>query len=165
MASVKIIVTGNDWNASDDKLTEMLGKVVVTKASNTFVIATAVNHGFLHHLYNFDCYMRRLNLPYVVFSLDSLAAASLEQKANVINSFHLQIPGEKDASVNASEFRSLDFNIITARKIYAVHQLLLRGLDVLFLDVDVTLLREPFEYLLWKNVHYVHSLNYNCDST
>lgn len=134
--------------------------------SSTFVIATAVNEGFLHHLYNFDCFMRRLNLSYVVFSLDNSSHSILTNATNIqqFHSVYLRIPGETDASLTASEFRTLDFNIITARKTVAVLSLLRLETDVLFLDADVALLRDPRPYIFWDNVHYVHSLNYPCDS-
>ena len=59
-------------------------------------------------------------------------------------------------------FRSKQFNLITARKKEAVHDILVLGYDVLFSDTDVAMLRDPLPYLLWKNVDYVHSLNAVC---
>jgi hypothetical protein len=35
---------------------------------------------------------------------------------------------------------------------------------VLFTDTDVALIRDPFPYLLWKDVDYVHSLNVICSN-
>ncbi len=136
------------------------------KEDSSFVIATVVNYGYLNHLYNFDCYMRRLGLKYIVFALDSQSYQNLTSPNNkqYFYSAYLQLPGENDASSSASEFRTLDFNIITARKTVAVLSLLRLGLDVLFLDIDVVLLRDPRPYLFWHNVLYVHSLNYPCDS-
>lgn len=134
--------------------------------SGTFVIATAVNFGYLHHLHNFDCFMKQLELPYLVFALDGPTHANLTSGINrqLFHSIYLQLPDEADTSMAASEFRTLDFNIITARKTIAVLSLLRLGMDVLFLDADVALLRDPRPYLFWNNVQYVHSLNYPCDS-
>eukprot|EP00605_Chrysophyceae_sp_TOSAG23-4_P000317 GSChrysophyteH1.ASY1.ANO1.362.1 assembled CDS len=68
-----------------------------------------------------------------------------------------QIGGE------SATFRSAQFNLITARKKEAVHDVLTLGYDVLFSDTDVALVRDPFPYLLWNDVDYVHSLNQICE--
>jgi hypothetical protein len=155
-----------------DELQLLLSKNAVSfpklQISNNhpIVIVTAVNHGFLPHLYNFNCFLKLLDLPYLVLSLDFLTHQTLQSQHNAtIHSYYLQLPGETDVSLNASEFRTKDFNIITARKILGVEEILKRSFDVLFLDVDVILLQNPFPFLLWDYVHYVHSLNYPCDST
>eukprot|EP00981_Chlorochromonas_danica_P008689 scaffold2270_cov242-Ochromonas_danica.AAC.3 len=61
-----------------------------------------------------------------------------------------------------TEFRSKQFNLITARKKEAVHNILQLGYNVLFSDTDVAILQDPIPYLLWKNVDYVHSVNDWC---
>eukprot|EP01033_Poteriospumella_lacustris_P017968 gene17968-12878_t len=83
--------------------------------SGTFVIATAVNFGYLHHLQNFDCFMKQLELPYLVFALDAPTHANLTSGINkqLFHSIYLQLPDENDTSTAASDFRTLDFNIIT----------------------------------------------------
>lgn len=62
----------------------------------------------------------------------------------------------------STEFRSKQFNLITARKKEAVHDILMLGYDVLFSDTDVAVIRDPLPYMLRTNVDYVHSLNYMC---
>ena len=42
----------------------------LVKQLNRTVLITAINSGYLEHLLNFDCFMKRLGLKYVVFSLD-----------------------------------------------------------------------------------------------
>ena len=62
----------------------------------------------------------------------------------------------------ATEFRSKQFNLITAKKKEVVHDILVLGYDVLFSDTDVALVRDPIPYLLWEGVDYVHTVNTVC---
>ena len=59
--------------------------------------------------------------------------------------------------------QSVTVAIITTRKKEAVFQVLMLHYDVLFSDTDVAIVRNPFPYLLWENVDYVHSLNCICE--
>jgi hypothetical protein len=70
--------------------------------------------------------------------------------------------GADEITTVAQEFRSKQFNIITARKKQAVLSIMKLGYDVLFSDTDVALVRDPLPYLFWQNVDYVHSLNAFC---
>lgn len=124
------------------------------------VVITGCNHGFLNHLYNFDCFMRRLGMKYLVITMDSDAENVL---ANMTNFVTFPITG--GISAKSTLFREKQFNLITARKKAAVHSIMQLGYDVLFSDTDVALLRDPFPYLLWRNVDYVHSLNGFCLTT
>lgn len=153
---------------SHDGLQQVVSKasfMLPSSPDRPIVIATAVNHGFINHLQNFDCFISRLGLKYVAFSLDSLVYDDITGHHPHINTIFLNISDSIVVSTNASEFRTRSFNIITARKIMSVIALMELNVDVLFIDADVILLYNPFKHLLWKNVDYVHSLNYFCDST
>jgi hypothetical protein len=127
------------------------------------VLITACNHGFLNHLYNFDCFMKRLKMKYLVFAMDKQAYDYLRTNTS-INVYNMNQLGDSGGEVTALPqlFRSKQFNIITAKKKEAVHDVMLLGYDVLFSDTDVALIRDPFPYMIWKNVDYVHSLNAMC---
>lgn len=124
------------------------------------VLVTGCNHGFLNHLFNFDCFAQRLGMKYLVVTMDASAESFLNSHTSMVT---FPMLGSNDIGTESSEFRSKQFNLITARKKAAVHSIMQLGYDVLFSDTDVALLRDPFPYLRWKNVDYVHSLNYHCD--
>lgn len=124
------------------------------------VLVTGCNHGFLNHLYNFDCFAKRLGMKYLVITMDKAAEETLSKHHPQITTFPMT--GSDEITSSATEFRSAQFNLITARKKAAVHSIMELGFDVLFSDTDVTMLRDPFPYLIWKNVDYVHSLNVHC---
>eukprot|EP00605_Chrysophyceae_sp_TOSAG23-4_P001991 GSChrysophyteH1.ASY1.ANO1.2205.1 assembled CDS len=63
---------------------------------------------------------------------------------------------------SVGEYRTKQFHAVTTTKLSVTKVLLEMGYDVLFIDVDVALLRDPFPYLLWENVDYVHSVNKLC---
>jgi hypothetical protein len=137
------------------------------------VVVTACNYGFINHLYNFDCFMKRLDMKYVVFAMDQRAYYFLKNHTN-LNVVDMQAvqynppvtnhDEERQSVMTAvsQEFRSKHFNLITAKKKEIVHDIMLLGYDVLFSDTDVAIVRDPLPYMLWKNVDYVHSLNAIC---
>jgi hypothetical protein len=55
-----------------------------------------------------------------------------------------------------------EFNLITAKKKEAVHDVLKLGFDVMFADTDVAIVQDPFSFLVYNNIDYVHSLNSIC---
>jgi hypothetical protein len=122
------------------------------------VLMTGCNHGFLNHLMNFKCFADRLNMKFVVVALDKKTHDFVRHNTTM-DSIYMQYA---DVTEEATEFRSQQFNLITARKKEAVHDVLELGYDVLFSDTDVAIVRDPFPYILWKNVDYVHSLNCIC---
>lgn len=124
------------------------------------VLITGCNHGFLNHLFNFDCFAQRLGMKYLVVTMDNLVESFLTNHTSMVT---FPMLGSNDIGTESTEFRSKQFNLITARKKAAVHSIMLLGYDVLFSDTDVAMLRDPFPYLLWKNVDYVHSLNVICN--
>ena len=124
------------------------------------VVMTGCNHGFLNHLMNFKCFAERLGIKFLVVALDKKTHDFIRLNTSV-DSIYMQYAGVTE---EATEFRSKQFNLITTRKKEAVHDVLKLGYDVLFSDTDVAIVRDPFPYLLWTNVDYVHSLNCICKS-
>ncbi len=125
------------------------------------VLITACNYGFINHLYNFDCFMKRLKMKYLVFAMDKQAYEYLKVNTT-INVYNMNNLDGSEVTSLPQLFRSKQFNIITAKKKEAVHDVMLLGYDVLFSDTDVAVVRDPFPYMVWKNVDYVHSLNAMC---
>ena len=127
------------------------------------VVLTGCNHGFLNHLQNFKCFMDRLGMKFLVVALDRKTHDYLRLNTTM-ESIYMNTASSAGISEESASFRSAQFNLITARKKEAVHDVLTLGYDVLFSDTDVALVRDPFKYLLWENVDYVHSLNQICDT-
>ena len=151
------------------------------------VLVTAANHGYLNHLRNFKCFLDRLQMKALVFALDARAHDSISRSMNdSFSSFLLlppstapaqrvhgtdaeetqQIRGSKQAALlieeSSASYRTHQFHIITTRKLEAVLLVLQQGYDVLFVDVDVVLLRDPFPQLLFRNFDYASSINRRC---
>ena len=126
------------------------------------VILTASNYGYLNHLQNFNCFLQRLNLKFLVISLDLPTHNYILARTNMTSFYWITDIADKKVMIAASEFRSHQFNIITNRKEEAVHMVLSLGFNVLFIDTDVALLRDPFQLIIWKNVDYVYSHNRIC---
>lgn len=128
------------------------------------VLVTGCNHGFLNHLLNFKCFADRMGLKFLVVAMDEKAYQYLTKHTNMVT--YYMPTGIDNTTVTVTSdsvtFRSKQFNLITARKKEAVHDILVLGYDVLFSDTDVAIVRNPLPYLLWKNVDYVHSLNAVC---
>lgn len=125
------------------------------------VIITTFNQGFVTFLLNFNCFMRRLRMKYVAISLDVPLSVP-----NDILTYHLKVAQisarEPAVDSNASEFRSRSFNIITARKLLATIEVMQLGYDVLFCDLDVVILRDFWDLMIYRNMLYVHTLNQPC---
>jgi hypothetical protein len=132
-----------------------------TSKLNKTVIITGCNHGFINHLHNFKCFMDRLDMKFLVVALDRKTHDYL--KNTTMESIYMDTESTAGISGESATFRSAQFNLITARKKEAVHDVLELGYDVLFSDTDVALVRDPFSYLLWDHVDYVHSLNHICE--
>lgn len=127
------------------------------------VLVTGCNYGFLNHLNNFKCFADRIGLKFLVVALDAKVYQHLT-KHTTMHTYYMASGSDNTTTVtgDSTTFRSKQFNLITARKKEAVHDVLALGYDVLFSDTDVAILRDPMPYLLWKNVDYVHSLNAVC---
>jgi Nucleotide-diphospho-sugar transferase len=129
------------------------------------VLVTGCNYGFLNHLQNFKCFADRLGMKFLVIAMDEKAFQHLSQSGDMLVYYMSGSADVASATAVTSDsvtFRSKQFNLITARKKEAVHDILVLGYDVLFSDTDVAIVRNPLPYLIWRNVDYVHSLNAWC---
>jgi hypothetical protein len=127
---------------------------------NKTVIVTACNFGYVNHLQNFKCFLERLGLKFIVFALDSKASSFIKENMKNVSTFELS--GRNHIGEGTSLFRTRQFNLIAERKVEGVLHVLRLGFNVLFLDTDVVLLRDPFHFLLFDNVDYVHTINHIC---
>ena len=140
--------------------TTNIDKKILEKINNT-VIVTSCNYGFINHLLNFKCFMDRLNMKFIVMALDRATHSYLTQNTSIV-SYYMDNGQINEIVGTSQEFRSKQFNLITAKKKEVVHYIMELGYDVLFSDTDVAIVRDPFPYMLWNDVDYVHSLNSMC---
>lgn len=132
-----------------------------SKGLEKTVLITACNHGFVNHLHNFKCFADRLGMKFLIMAMDKQAHHYIT--TNTTMHSYLMVGGAVgEVTGSSTEFRSKQFNLITARKKEAVHDILQLGYDVLFSDTDVAMIRDPIPYMIRVNVDYSHSLNYMC---
>lgn len=128
--------------------------------SEKTIVITATNHGFLNHLYNFDCFMQRIHFKYLVLAIDEKAYLTLKT--------HDHIPVFYDPIVQGAEenllYQSKHYLWVTKLKFAFVLITMQMGYNVLFIDTDVAVVRNPLPYLLWKNVDYVFASDSVCNS-
>jgi len=131
------------------------------------IVVTAANIAYSHHLENFRCWMTRLGFHVLLFSLDpDMHSYALEMTAkdaagsNEEPFLHSFLWGTNIKKV--ADWRTPAFHVITTAKLEVVLSLLRLHYDVLFVDTDVALLRDPFPYLMWKNVDMAYSVNQIC---
>jgi hypothetical protein len=132
------------------------------------VIITGCNFGYVNHLHNLKCFMDRLELKALVLSMDERLHVYVQERMNsstagsLFYSYNIGGVGQTAVKEEATTFRSPQFHIITNRKKEGVVSVMELGYDALFVDTDIALLRDPFPYLIWKNVDYAFSHNKIC---
>jgi hypothetical protein len=131
------------------------------KGFEDILVVAGCNYGYLNHLHNFKCFTDRLGIKFLVVSMDQQAHSYITNRTNMI-SYYAGAGRVGEVGGGNMQFRSREFNILTAKKKEAVHDILKLGYSVLFSDTDVVMLQDPFPYLLWKNIDYVHSINAVC---
>jgi hypothetical protein len=132
-----------------------------TKGLEKTVLITACNFGFVNHLHNFKCFADRLGMKFLVMAMDAQAYDYIT-KNTTMDSYLMLGGAVGEVTGSATDFRTKQFNLITAKKKEAVHDILQLGFDVLFSDTDVAMIRDPLPYMVRINVDYAHSLNYMC---
>jgi hypothetical protein len=131
------------------------------KGFEDIVVVTGCNYGFLNHLHNFKCFADRLGIKFLAVSMDQQAHDYLSNRTDIV-SYNAGAGRVGEVGGGNVEFRSKEFNILTAKKKEVVHDILRLGYSVLFSDTDVVMVQDPMPYVLWRNVEYVHSINAIC---
>jgi len=129
------------------------------------IVVTAANIAYSHHIENFCCWMSRLGFRALLFSLDPEMhkyALAMTTKDRTVDEplLYSYLWGTNIKKV--AEWRTPAFHAITTAKLEVVLSLLRWQYDVLFVDADVALIRDPFPYLMWKNVDMAYSVNQIC---
>jgi len=112
------------------------------------VLVTGCNHGFINHLHNFKCFADKLGMKFIVIAMDKLAYNYITHNTTMV-AYQMVGGAVGEITSHPQKFRSQQFNLITARKKEAVHDILSLGYHVLFSDTDVAMIRDPLQYMLW----------------
>ena len=104
----------------------------------------------------------RLGIKFMVIAMDEQAHEYISKNTTMMSYLMSKGKGGQLTTGESTEFRSAQFNIITAKKKEAVHDILLLGYNVIFSDTDVAIVRDPVPRMIWDGVDYVHSLNAVC---
>jgi hypothetical protein len=166
-SSLPSIATAEDNNDELRSLLEQVKGIVPsgysssirTKLSNA-VFIIMVNHGYVDQARNLDCYMKRLNFKYLAIALDK--SAYDEMKAGMDIPVYLSRIHSSFASVS-SIYGTPEYASIVKYKTKMVQIILHMGYDVIFSDTDIAIVRDPFPYMVWNDVDYVHTQNAFCD--
>jgi hypothetical protein len=161
--------SGDHYLANPDhvllkKLHEVAGVYVnetKRKGLEKTVVITSCNHGFLNHLHNFKCFADRLGIRFLVMSMDLTLHAHLV-RGTTMYSYLLRAGAVGNVSSESNEWASRNYTQITAKKSEAVYSVLAHGYDLFFAEVDIAIVRDPFPYLLYPGIQYVHSANSPC---
>ena len=124
------------------------------------VFIIMVNHGYVDQARNLDCFMKRLNFKFLAIALDK--SAYDEMKAGTDIPVYLSRIRSSFTSVQTI-YGTPEYANIVKYKTKMVQTILHMGYDVIFSDTDIAIMRDPFPYLLWNHVDYVHSQNSICD--
>jgi hypothetical protein len=138
---------------------------VFTRLNRT-ILVSAFNIGYLNHISNFKCFIDRLDLKFFLIALEPLAYnASLHLGPNVYSYYHNAtiLHGVDPKSLeNAFYYREENFNLISVLKLEVVLELMILGYDIVFIDSDVAVVRDPIPYMLVDGVDYVYTINVFC---
>lgn len=162
------VLTSSFDSILQDKLEKISGVYVdVSKRYNPVnvervVVITSCNHGFINHLHNFKCFLDRLGIKFLVMSMDHKIHEYIESNTSM-TSYLMKESVVGNITMEVTEYRSKQFNLITVKKIEAVHMILLQGYDVLFADVDVAIVQDPIPLVMFPNIDYSHSVNWYCE--
>jgi hypothetical protein len=134
---------------------------------NTVILAMG-NFAYMNHIHNYKCWLDRLHMKALVFSLDEKgyqAIKSIDGEGNKTDRAvytYLWKAGEGEVNAGNADFGTKQFHVVTMSKIEATLAVMKLGYDVFVMDTDVALIRDPFPFLIWNNVDYVHTMNLIC---
>lgn len=146
------------------KLSEVAGVYIDIERRyglNKTVVITSCNYAFLNHLNNFKCFADRLGIRFLVMALDPSLQSHLSRNTAMVS--YLLRPGEiGDISSEPHLPHTPHHYQMAAKRTEAVYTVLAHGYDVLYSDVDIALVRDPFPYLLYSDMQFVHTVNSVC---
>ena len=117
----------------------------ITSNADNWIILLIVNDGYIDFFFNWLTFYDHLNLnvPVYVVTEDDTSYIKLQN----LTQEYLMISRSTFVSVKeAQDYKTAMFNVITFRKPTHILEHLQKGRNVLFIDVDALMLRNPFEY-------------------
>eukprot|EP00041_Stephanoeca_diplocostata_P004493 m.45957 g.45957 ORF g.45957 m.45957 type:complete len:364 (+) comp15148_c0_seq9:302-1393(+) len=130
--------------------------IVESAKDNYPLIITAANWGYRAALINFICLLHKLGLlqryHVVVLTFDNETASMVRKDfADLVEQADSPavIPmAATDDGLGASHFGAKDWNSVTSRKLSGVLTKLKSGRDIVFIDVDIAVARDPIPAIL-----------------
>ena len=135
---------------------------------NKTVVVTAFNYGYSNHLFNFKCFLERLDIKFLAVAMDEHAYASTVNISRNMITYLWMHPASYDdvlhpkVEESSTKFRSPQFNVMSMIKIESVFAIMKLGYNVIFIDPDVAVVRDPVPYMVHHGVDYVHTHNKIC---
>jgi hypothetical protein len=120
------------------------------------VIIASVNSGYVDFFFNLHCFLQQLDMKILAIALDTEAHALLKDYAY---SFHYTGSLTPETTGQVAKYGEKQFIDICIRRIEAIVEILQLGYSVLFLDVDVAVLRDPIPLLQWTHIDWVLSVD------
>lgn len=115
-----------------------------TEHKNDVIVLNA-NYGYLDFVINWVCTSNKLNINFVVLSLDDELHMHLKNSTSIPSisghAFNISSPP------GYSNFASREFTLINYKKFITIHSILAKGYNVLYSDADTVLLEDPIPYL------------------
>ena len=109
------------------------------------VMVLYANYGYLDFIINWVCTSNKLNIKFVVLSLDDELYNHLKNSTNIPtisgHAFNISSPS------GFSDFASREFPIINYKKFVTIYSIISTGRNVLYSDADTVLLKDPFPHL------------------
>jgi hypothetical protein len=148
----------------EQKLKETAGVYIdesKRKGLEKTVFFTSCNYGFINHLHNFHCFAKRLGLRFLVMSMDEKLHHYIEQHTSMV-SYLLHAGAVGNTSSDIQNYGNPSYHRITYKRTEAVYDVLTYGYDVLMIEVDIAIVRDPMPYILHPGIRYVHQMNTLC---
>ena len=101
--------------------------------------------------------MNRLGLKFLFLSLDKKTYDYVSRIPDMY-----PITFDKVIIEDSVTFLSKPFNILTRAKMGISYEALRLGYDVLFMDTDVVVIRDPIPMMRWNYIDYVFAVNKFC---
>jgi hypothetical protein len=127
-------------------------------STSRILFMVGVNYAYRDFLMNFRCFTDNLELKFLPISFDKKIYSFITRK----NIFPVTYQIPDVVNTTSSSFGSKNFNNIGCRKMEIVYAALMLNYDVIFSDVDIVLLKDPYSLLFHPNVDYSHSENVVC---
>jgi hypothetical protein len=120
------------------------------------VIVTLCDQEYIAHLNNFQCFLDRIGLKFLVIYVDGEQHTPLSNQSYVQNMFvyHYQSAGSGSGTRPIHATKNFQFQVIKS--------VIGRGYDVIFADVDTILVRDPVPIVSFRGIDVAYAVTAKC---